>query len=322
MSESPSQPHLQTWWDKLVVSLELADFNDPATRAKLDSAAAKANNQGVHLAASWQYARALSMLTAAVEIWTQLGHINGAVMARNARGAVYRKIGDYASALDDHNAALTLAGTTEFVPAIIAARTGCAAAYVELDVLDQAESLLDGVLTLSANTDDQAGTARAQRWLGRLHEARKDWNAALGAHGTAVEGWRALVAPAEEIEATTSVARVMLAQGGAVTAFTLIEGVLQHLGEHGPARLDDPLRVYWTITRTLKMLNYTETAHEMLGAAYTLLIRQMEGLSPAQRTQCRAVALHTEIAEAWSAAQADADDVANDAENDDPDAEG
>jgi tetratricopeptide (TPR) repeat protein len=292
----------QTWWDKLVVSLELADFNDPATREKLDSAAAKANNQGVHLAASWQYARALPMLTAAVEVWTQLGQIAGAVNARNTRGAVLRKIGDYAGALDDHNAALTLASAAELLPGFIAARTGMAAAYLELDMLDQAEELLNGVLALCAEGDDHAGTARAQVWLGRLHEARKDWNAALGAYGTAVEQWRAVVAPVEEIEATASVARVMLSQGSAVPAFTLIEQVLNHLGEQGPARLDDPLRVYWTIYRTLLMLQYTDTAHEMLRAAHTLLVRQMEGLSPEQREQFRAVVLHMDIVEAWVAA--------------------
>lgn len=305
MSGSSPQPPQHAWWDKLVVSLELADLSDPATRDKLDSAAAKANNQGVHLAASWQYARALPMLTAAVEIWTQLGHINGAVLARNARGAVYRRIGDYSSALDDHNAALTLARSSNVAPAIITARTGLAAAYVELDVLDQAGSLLDSVLAMSDETGDQAGTARAHLWRGRLYETLKDWNTALGAYGTAVEGWRALTAPVEEIEATAGVARVMLAQGGAVPAFTLVEGILQHLGEHGPARLDDPLRVYWTIYRSLHMLQSDETAHDILGAAYTLLVRQMEGLTPEQRDRFRAVALHTQIAEAWAAAQND-----------------
>ncbi len=65
------------WWDKLVVSLEFADLNDPVTRDRLDSAAAKANNQGLHMAVSWQYARALPMLTAAVEVWSRIGLVPG-----------------------------------------------------------------------------------------------------------------------------------------------------------------------------------------------------------------------------------------------------
>lgn len=318
MTGPTPKPNPQTWWDKLVVSLELADFNDPATRDKLDSAAAKANNQGVHLAASWQYGRALPMLTAAIEVWMQLGQIAGAVNARNARGAVLRKIGDTTGALDDHNAALTLASAAELVPGIIAARTGIAAAYIALEMFDQAEDLLNGVLSLCEEMGDAPGTARAHGWLGRLYEAQKDWNAALGAYGTAVEGWRAVVAPVEEIEATASVARVMLAQGQAVSAFTLLESVLRHLGDHGPARLDDPLLVHWTIYRTLLMLQQKKNALEMLGATHTLMVRQMEELTPEQREQFRAMPLHHQIAEAWSeAVQEEAELLDDEAESGD-----
>lgn len=48
MPSTPSDP--TSWWAKLVVSLELADLTDSTTRDKLDSAAAKAHNQGLRTA--------------------------------------------------------------------------------------------------------------------------------------------------------------------------------------------------------------------------------------------------------------------------------
>jgi hypothetical protein len=121
--------------------------------------------------------------------------------------------------------------------------------------------------------------------LGYTCEARKNWDAALKAYGLSVEAWRALVAPVEEIEATAGMAGIMLAQGHPVGAYGLIEGVLQHLGQQGPARLDEPLRVYWTIYRVLHIMQQTDSARQMLDLAHQMMLRQAEGLDDDQRAQ-------------------------------------
>jgi tetratricopeptide (TPR) repeat protein len=291
------------WWDKLVVSLELADLSDPATRERLDSAAAKANNQGLHMAMSWQYARALPMLTAAVEVWARIGHAPGEISARNTRGAVYRKIGDYEEAAEDHRAALELADEHHLSGGAITARSHLGAVYAEQGDLDQAEALLREALAHSAETVENWGAGHTQRFLGYVHEARKHWDAALQAFGSAVEAWRTLRAPVEEIEATAGAAGVLLAQGHAVGAYGLIESVLEHLGQQGPARLDEPLRVYWTITRVLHVMQQAESARAMLNLAHELMLRQADGLDADQRARFfDAVAIHRAIAAA-SAAQ-------------------
>jgi tetratricopeptide (TPR) repeat protein len=269
------------WWEKLVVSLEFADLSDPDTRERLDSAAAKANNQGLHMAVSWQYARALPMLTAAIEVWSRIGHVPGEIGARNTRGAVYRKIGDYDSATEDHQAALELAQDHDLGGGAITARSHLGAVCVEQGDLDRAEELLDEALAQSTEPDWNAG--HTQRFLGYLHEARKNWDAALKAYGSAVEVWRALSAPVEEIEATAGVAGVMLAQGVTVGAYGLIEGVLHHLGQHGPARLDEPLRLYWTIYRVLHVMQQEDSAREMLSLAHQMMRQQAAGLDDDQR---------------------------------------
>jgi tetratricopeptide (TPR) repeat protein len=287
------------WWDKLVVSLEFADLSDPDTRERLDSAAAKAHNQGLHMAISWQYARALPMLTAAVEVWSRIGHVPGEISARNTRGAVYRKIGDYTAAVEDHSAALYLAHGHRLSGGEITARADLGAVYVEQGAFEQAETLLDEALALSTEAVDNWGAGHTQRFLGYFHEARKAWDPALHAYGSAVEVWRALAAPVEEVEATAGVARVMLAQGLTVGAYGLAEGVLVHLGQRGPARLDDPLRVYWTIYRVLHGIQQENSAREMLDLARQMMHKQAEGLDDEQRAQFFAdVALHRAIAEA------------------------
>jgi len=296
----PQRSALNQWWDKLVVSLELADLSDPATRERLDSAAAKANNQGFQTATAWRYARARPMLTAAAEIWTRLGHVPGAVTALNARGAVARRLGDFAAALDDHDAALALAEDHGLSAGAIIALTGMAAVYVELNESTQAAALLSRALETAAQEGDARGTASAQHVLGLAREAGKEWDAALGAYGTAVEGWRALPAPAEEMESTAGVARVLLAQGQTLVAYGLAETLLEHLGAHGPARLDEPLRVYWTLYRVLHLARYDDAAQAMLDAAYHLLHDQADGLTEAQRTTfCEGIAVNRAIVEAW-----------------------
>lgn len=305
-SEPPRRTPLDDWWDRLVVSLELADLADPGTRGRLDSAAAKANSQGVQAAAAWNYGGALPMLTAAIEVWGRLGQVAGEIGARNTRGAVYRKIGDYAAASVDHDTALILAREIGSPEAAITAQVGLGAARAAQDDLDRAEALLDAALEQSAATDRGWGAAPAHYWLGLVREARRDWDAALGAYGTAVERWRALSAPVEAIEATAGVARVVLAQGQAVAAYGLAEEVLRHLAERGPARLDEPLRVYWTLYRVLHVTRQEEDAHELLRAAYRLMIRQAEGLAPEQRAMFREqVAVNRAIAEAWASASAE-----------------
>jgi tetratricopeptide (TPR) repeat protein len=287
------------WWDKLVVALEFADLSDPATCERLDSAAAKAHNQGLHMAISWQYARALPMLTAAVEVWSRIGQMPGEISARNTRGAVYRKIGNYDDAIEDHSTAMQLAREQHISGAEITARAHLGAVYVEQQAFEQAETLLDEALALSIEAADNWGTGHTRRFLGYLHEARKAWDPALNAYGSAVEVWRTLAAPVEEVEATAGVARVMLAQGLAVGAYALAEGVLVHLGQQGPARLDDPLRVYWTIYRVLHGIQQEDSAREMLDLARQMMHKQAEGLDDEQRTRFFAdVALHRAIAEA------------------------
>ena len=295
MSTNP----LSQWWDKLVVSLEFADLSDPDTRERLDSAAAKAHNQGLHMAISWQYARALPMLTAAVEVWSRIGHVPGEVSARNTRGAVYRKIGDYAAAVEDHDTARHLAHDHQLSSRESTARAHLGAVYIELGEFEQAKALLDTALAQCIEAADNWGAGHTRRFLGYLHEARKAWDPALNAYGSAVEVWRTLNAPVEEVEATAGVARVMLAQGLVVGAYGLVEGVLVHLGQRGPARLDDPLRVYWTIYRVLHVMQQTDSAREMLDVARLMMHKQAEGLDDNQRTQFFAdVALHRAIEEA------------------------
>lgn len=292
------------WWDKLVVSLELADLTDDTTRDRLDSAAAKAHNQGLHTAAAWQYARALPMLTAAIEIWEKLDHTSGVVTARNTRANALRKIGDTDAAHADYHAALDLAQAHDLTSGAIMAQAGLGALFTLRSEFDQAEEWLAQAHATAEKTGDGWGLGYAGRLTGQLAEARKDWDRALSAYGKAVERWRALVAPVEEIEAQAGMARVLLAQGQAVGAYSLIEGVLRHLGDHGPARLDEPLRLYFTIYRVLHAMQQTGSAADMLRTAYQMMHRHAEGLSAARRTSFfEAVPLHVAIDAAWSAQQ-------------------
>lgn len=298
-------PHdrLAQWWDKLVISLELADLADPETRARLDSTAAKANSQGIQAASAWNYAAALPLLTAAIEVWSRLDHGPAQVTARNARGGVFRKLGDIPAALDDHGAALALARDLDFAAGAVAALVGLGAAHVEGESFDEAERALQEALALSTSADDPGGAARAQDVLGRLAEARKQWDAALAAYGAAFEGWDALGARAESIEALAGLARVALAQGYVADVRSLIDRVLAHLGEHGPARLDDPLRVYWSVYQVLHVAREEDDAREILRAAHLMLERQAAGLSDDRRAQfTTAVATNRAIRDAWAPA--------------------
>ncbi len=288
------------WWEKLVVALELADLSDPATREQLDSVAAKANSQGMATAAGWRYGRALPMLTAAVEIWARLGRAAGEVVARNVRGRVLCKLGDYEAAAEDHQTALVLAREHDLSNSAVTACACLGAVYIEREDFEQAAHWLAEAQRLSKEIADAGGAAQAWHFLGLLHEARKDWDAALHAYGWAVEGWRALEARAEAIEATAGVARVMLAGGQIVAAYSLIEEVLLHLSEHGPTRLDEPLRVYWTVYRALHTMRQQEAAQQFLDAAYTLLQRQAEDLIPEQRQRfLQEVRVNQAIGAAW-----------------------
>lgn len=293
------------WWEKLVVSLELADLSDETTRERLDSAAAKAHNQGLHTAAAWQYARALPLLTAAIEIWETLENIPGVVIARNTRGDALRKVGDVTAAHADYAAALDLAQAHALTTGAIMAQAGTGALHTQQADFESAEQWLAQAQTSAQAANDQWGQAYSGRLIGQLEEARKAWDRALNAYGSAVETWRELAAPVEEIEATAGMARVMLAQGHPVGAYGLAEGVLQHLAEHGPARLDEPLRVYFTIYRVLRAMQQTDSAAEMLRTAYQMMHRHAEGLSAERRARYfDAVPLHQEIDAAWSAHQA------------------
>jgi tetratricopeptide (TPR) repeat protein len=300
MPTDPADP--ANWWDKLVVSLELADLTDDGTRDKLDSAAAKAHNQGLHTAVSWQYARALPMLTAAIEIWDRLDHVSGAIMARNSRGAVYRKTGDFEAAREDYEEALALARDHDLSGGAVTARAGLGAIHTARESYDEAETLLTKALEQAADSADNWGMGHTQRFLGYLYEACKDWGAALKAYGEAVEIWRDVIAPVEEIEATAGMASVMLAQGHPVGAYGLVEGVLLHLAVKGPARLDEPLRVYFTIFRVLRAIQQDTSADDMLRTAYEMMHRHADGLAADQRALFfDAVPLHRAIDAAWEA---------------------
>ena len=299
---SAPSPHdrLSHWWDKLVVSLELADLADPDTRARLDSTAAKANNQGILAAMAWNYAGALPLLTAAIEVWSRLEHGPGEATARNTRGGVYRRLGDYPAALEDHRAALALAHDRGFTAGAVTAQVGIGAVHVEQESFDAAEGALQDALALSAGADVAGGAAHARHVLGRLAEARKQWDAALAAYGAALEGWQQLGALAESIEVLAGLARVALAQGYMADARAMIDRVLEHLGEHGPARLDEPLRVYWSIYQVLHVAREEDNAREILRAAHRLLERQAAGLSDDQRARfITAVSTNRAIREAW-----------------------
>jgi tetratricopeptide (TPR) repeat protein len=185
----------------------------------------------------------------------------------------------------------------------ITARACLGAVHTEQGDFERAAGLLDEALLLSAQSVDNWGAGQAGHFLGLLHEARKDWEAALAAYGAAVERWRALYARVEAIESTAGVARVMLAQGQAVAAYGLVEEILHHLSERGPARLDEPLRVYWTAYRALHAMRQEEVASDLLDAAHTLLERQAEGLGAAERARFfEAVPVNRAIGEAWRAA--------------------
>lgn len=288
------------WWEKLVVALELADLTDPVTREHLDSVAARANSQGMATAAAWRYGRALPMLTAAVEIWARLGPPAGEAVARNARAGVLRRLGDYAAANEDYRAALALSREHDLSGNAVTACVGLGAVCTERGDLPQAAQWLDEAEQLSAETSDERGAAQTWYAWGLCHEAGKDWDAALHAYGLAVERWRALGARAEAIEATAGVVRVMLAQGQGVAAYSLAEEVLAHLGEHGPARLDEPLRVYWTIYRALHFMRQADAAQQVLDMAYLLLQRQAEDLaSEQQRRFLEEVSVNRAIETAW-----------------------
>lgn len=313
MSSTPREP--TQWWDKLVVSLSFADLNDRATRDRLDSAAAKANNQGIHLAASWQYGRALPMLTAAVEVWTRLEQVSGAINVRNARGHVYRKIGAFDAAHDDHREALLLARESALSAGESAARTGLALVAVAVDELDHAEHLCREAIQQSDATDDGAGAAHAAHALGRVFEARKAWDDAHDAYETARTRWEALSAPVEQLEALAGSARTLLARGHMLDAAAHAEHILAHLAQHGPARLNEPLLLYWTLYRVLHTLRDEDNAHEVLRAANMLMMRQMEGLDPEARERFRrAVPLHRDIAETWLKVLTAQEDTGDDAE--------
>ena len=290
-----------SWWEQLSGLLEVADLTNAVIRRKLNATAAQANNYGLQLVADRQYAPALPVLTAAIEAWARLGQIAGLVNARNVRGTAYRHVGDYAAALDDYSAAQRLADARELTSAAIYARCGLAAVYLDMGAVDQAQAPLDAAQTLAEETGDPPDAARVHYWQGRLAEARKDWLPAQRAYQQAMGLWQDVPAPAEAVEAQAGVMRTLLAQGYAVEAYTLAQQILRHLAEKGPQHMEEPLRVYWDVYRVLHMAREEDDAREILRAAYTLMVRQMEGLeTPEQRARFReSVPLHRAIAEAW-----------------------
>lgn len=297
------RPSEHTMWDRLVVSLEFADLSDPDTCARLDNAAAAANNRGLQAATAWTYAQALPMLTAAIEIWARLERVPGEIGARNTRGNVYRKLGDYEAAATDHKTALVLANDHDLIGGEVTARSYLGLTYAEQGAHERAAALLDEALDQATDAIDTWGMGHAHFFRGRLHELQKQWEPALAAYGAALETWVALNARVEQIESTAGLARIALAQGYGPDAFNLIETVLQHLAEHGPARLDEPLRVYWTIYRVLHYLQQEDEALEFLRVAHYMLVKQAEGLAPAQRAQfLDGVALNKRLADAWAQA--------------------
>jgi len=186
----------------------------------------------------------------------------------------------------------------------VTACVGLGAVCLERGDLTAAAQWLGEAERLSAEASDERGAAQTHYIWGLWYETEKDWDGALRAYGLAVERWRSLGARAEAIEATAGVMRVLLAQGQGVAAYTLAEDVLAHLSEHGPARLDEPLRLYWTIYRTLHFMRQADAARQLLDMAYLLLQRQAEDLTPQQRHRFLAeVSINRAITAAWQQAQ-------------------
>ncbi|NLX08968.1 MAG: hypothetical protein GXY36_04885 [Chloroflexi bacterium] len=298
---SPQHTSADTWWDDLLAGLDRADLSASDIRARYDAAAAAANNKGLQAAGTWHYAAAVRLLTAAVEIWARLEHTPGEINARNARGAVWRKLGGYASAADDHRAALALADETGHRSGAIAARAQLGAAYVGQDRPVEALAELDRALAESAASDDNWGLGHAQGFRGLAFEAQKHWQAASDAYAAALEQWYSLHAPIRQIEVVAGLARVTLAQGYTADAYRLAEQVLEYLAEHGPARLDEPLRVYLTMVHVLRVVGQRDEARDLLSAAHHLLLQQADELAPDQReTFLQAVPVNRAIREAWA----------------------
>jgi len=302
----PPQPARPTqlsadWWNKLVVSLELADLADPATRDRLDSAAAMANSEGLRSAATWRYADALPMLTAAVEIWARLGHDAGEAVACSARGGVYRRLGDADAADADYRGALTLAQASGLPSPAIHAWLGLAGVALLRDQPDAAAECVAQAQELSAAAGERWGEAQAQHVRGLIAEARKDWPGAEQAYTAAAEIWASLQAAAEQVEARAGVARARMAQGYLADAYQHAERILAYLGEHSAARLDEPLRVYWTLYAVLRLAQEEEGAQDLLRMASRLLVQQAEGLTPSQREIFRQrVPINRAIMAAWA----------------------
>jgi tetratricopeptide (TPR) repeat protein len=292
---------LTQWWDKLVVSLELADLSDPQTRARLDQSAAAAHNQGLRSLGGWQYADALKLFTAAIDIWSRLGQDVQQANALTQRGTASRKIGDYPAAVTDHQTALELAQTAGHLPGQVAAAAHLGLDYAEQGDLAQAETRLTDAVALSESAQDNWGKGHAQGYLGRVYEAQKNWEAALRVFGLALEQWQALQASPFQIEMAAGLARVALAQGYTMDALGLIEPVLSALGESGPLRMDEPLWVYWSVYRVLFTARQIDDAHELLAAAHYLLEQQTGWLPEELRPRfLDAVAVNRWIVEAWS----------------------
>jgi hypothetical protein len=78
--------------------------------------------------------------------------------------------------------------------------------------------------------------------------------------------------------------------------------VLLHLFVSGPARLDEPLRVYFTAYRVLRAMQQDASAGDMLRTAYEMMHRFADGLAEDQRALFfEAVPLHRVIDAAWAA---------------------
>jgi tetratricopeptide (TPR) repeat protein len=255
-------------------------------------------------AVRWHYVPARKMLTAAIEVWSRLGHVPGEIAARNTRGTVYRKLGEYEPAQNDHMAALALAVDHDLSGGEIMARTNLGAVHIEQGELDKAEARLNEAIALSEDTVDNWGAAQAQGFLGRLYEARKDWDAARAAYTAAIERWQIVQAPVEQVEASAGLARAVLAQGFTADALAGANAILRHLAEHGPDRLDEPLRVYLTLYRVLHIAGQQAEARSLLHAAYHLLEQLAAGLSDDERERFRQdVAVNRAIIEAWSSGE-------------------
>jgi tetratricopeptide (TPR) repeat protein len=126
---------------------------------------------------------------------------------------------------------------------------------------------------------------------------------AAGAYEQALALDRAAGVRQQEIEALAGCARVALARGDLVHAASAAATVLDFLAATPSDGAEEPVRLYLTCARVLEALG-DQRAPGLVGAAYTLLEEQAEGLGAGEREALlQRLPAHRAVAAAWQAQQ-------------------